>query len=116
MTRRWAESQSSLRMSAHRTAVVVRRNDGDDWKMFAPLRRGEPISPHAKVVAALKSHAGGVTAAALAAELLQTGSVIGMKAPVTKRIEALLDELEQAAQVERIPDGRYRAVRIRGPR
>ena len=87
--------------------------DGDDGRMFAPLRRGEPISPHAKVVAVLKTHAAGVTAAALADELLQTGSVIGMRAPVTKRIGELLDELEQAARVERIPDGRYRAVRAR---
>jgi predicted aconitase with swiveling domain len=90
--------------------------DRDDWKMFAPLRRGEPISPQAKVVAALKAHGAGVTAATLAAELLQAGSVIGMKAPVTKRIEELLDELEQAARVERIPDGRYRVVKARAPR
>jgi hypothetical protein len=88
--------------------------DEGDWRMFAPLRRGEPISPHAKVVAVLKTHAAGVTAAALADELLQTGSVIGMRAPVTKRIGELLDELEQAARVERIPDGRYRVVRARG--
>ena len=87
--------------------------DGDDWRMFAPLRRGEPISPHAKVVAVLKTHAAGVTAAALADELLQSGSVLGMRAPVTKRIGELLDELEQAARVERIPDGRYRVVRGR---
>ena len=86
---------------------------GDDWRMFAPLRRGEPISPQAKVVAILKAHAAGVTAAALADELLQSGSVIGMRAPVTKRIGELLDELEQAARVERIPDGRYRVVRAR---
>jgi hypothetical protein len=85
----------------------------DDWKMFAPLRRGEPTTPHAKVVAVLKTHAAGFTVAALAAELLQTGSVIGTREPVTKRIGELLDELEQADRVERIPDGRYRAVRGR---
>jgi transcriptional regulatory protein LevR len=85
----------------------------DDWKMFAPLRRGEPISPHAKVVAVLRTHAAGVTAAALAQELLQARSVVGMKAPVTKRIEELLDELQQAAQVERTPDGRYRVMKVR---
>jgi hypothetical protein len=34
-----------------------------------------------------------------------------MRAPVTKRIGEMLDELEQAARVERIPDGRYRVVR-----
>ena len=87
--------------------------DRDDWKMFAPLRRGEPMSPHTKVVAVLKTHTAGVTAAALADELLRTGSVIGMRVPVTKRIGELLDELEQAARVERIPDGRYRVVRAR---
>src|SRR5262249_51642979 len=86
------------------------------WKMFAPLRRGEPISPHAKVIAVLKTHAVGVTAAALADELLQAGSVLGMRAPVIKRIGELLDELEQAARVERIPDGRYRVVKARRSR
>ena len=86
----------------------------DDWKMFAPLRRGEPISPQAKVVAVLKTRAGGATAAALAAELLQTGFVVGMRMPVTKRIGELLDQLEQDARVERIPDGRYRVVASRG--
>jgi len=87
--------------------------NGDDWKMFAPLRRAEPISPQAKVVAVLKTHAAGATAAALADELLQTGFVIGMRVPVTKRIGELLDQLEQGARVERIPDGRYRVVTSR---
>jgi hypothetical protein len=87
--------------------------DRDDWKMFAPLRRGEPISPLAKVVAVLEAHAGGVTAAALADELLQLGSVLGARADVARRIGELLDELERTARVERIPDGRYRAVRTR---
>jgi hypothetical protein len=49
--------------------------------MFAPLRRGDPISPHDKVVAILESHAVGVTAAALADELLLPRSVIGHRAP-----------------------------------
>jgi hypothetical protein len=87
--------------------------DGGDWKMFAPLRRGEPISPQAKVVAALKAHAVGATPASLADELLEAGSVLGARADVTKRIWELLDELELAARVERIPDGRYRVVRAR---
>lgn len=87
--------------------------DRDDWKMFAPLRRGDPISPHAKVVDVLRAHAVGVTPAALAEELLRTGSVLGTRAAVAKRIGELLDELEQAARVERIPDGRYRAVKAR---
>ena len=87
--------------------------DGGDRTMFAPLRRGDPISPQAKVVLVLKAHAAGATAAALADELLQTGSVLGARAAVAKRIGELLDELERAARVERIPDGRYRAVRTR---
>ncbi len=87
---------------------------GDDRKMFALLLRGEPMSPHTKVVAVLKTHAAGVTAAALASELLETGSAVGTLAPVTQRVEQLLDELEQAARVERIPDGRYRVVKVRG--
>ena len=73
--------------------------DREDWKMFAPLRRGEPMSPQAKVVAVLKMHAAGATAAALADELLQTGSVLGVRAAVARRIAELLDELEQAARV-----------------
>jgi hypothetical protein len=87
--------------------------DRDDWKMFAPLRRGEPISPHAKVVDVLGGHDVGVTALALADELLRTGSVLGTRAAVAKRIGELLDELEQATRVERIPDGRYRVVKVR---
>ena len=61
----------------------------------------------------LKAHAFGVTAAALADELLQTGSVLGARADVAKRIGELLDELEGAAWVERVPDGRYRVVKGR---
>ena len=87
--------------------------DRDDWKMFAPLRRGEPVSPHGKVVDVLRAHAVGVTAAALTDELLRTGSVLGTRAAVAKRIGELLDELEQATRVERIPDGRYRVVKAR---
>jgi hypothetical protein len=32
---------------------------------------------------------------------------------VAKRIAELFDELERAARIERIPDGRYRAVKSR---
>jgi hypothetical protein len=85
----------------------------DDRRMFAPLRRGDAISPEAKLVAVLKTHEAGATAAALANELLCAGLAVGAKAPVTKRVEQLLDDLEHAARVERIPDGRYRAVRSR---
>lgn len=86
---------------------------GADRRMFAPLRRGDAISPEAKLVAALQAHTAGATAAALADELLCAGLALGTRAPVTKRIGELLDDLEQAGRVERIPDGRYRAVRSR---
>ena len=85
----------------------------DDRRMFAPLRRGDAISPEAKLVDVLSAHAAGATAAALANELLCAGLAVGGKTPVTKRVEQLLDDLEHAARVERIPDGRYRAVRSR---
>jgi hypothetical protein len=85
----------------------------DDRRMFAPLRRGDAISPEAKLVAVLKAHEAGATAAALANELLCAGLAVGAKAPVTKRVEELLGDLEQSSRVERLPDGRYRAVRSR---
>ena len=85
----------------------------DDHRMFAPLRRGDAISPEAKLVAVLRAHEVGATAATLANELLCAGLAVGAKAPVTKRVGEMLGDLEQAARVERIPDGRYRAVRTR---
>lgn len=87
--------------------------NSEDRKMFAPLWRGDPMSPHAKVIAVLGAHATGATAAALANELLETGAAVGTLVPVTRRLEELLDELEQGARVERIPDGRYRVVKAR---
>ena len=86
----------------------------DDRKMFSPLLHGQPISPASKVVAVLATHSVGATAAGLADEFLRAGLARGTKGPVTKRIGELLDELEQTARVERIPDGRYRVVRTRG--
>lgn len=85
----------------------------DDRRMFAPLRRGEATSPETKLVVVLSGHRDGATAAALADELLRSGLAIGTEPPVTKRVGELLQELEQAGRVERIPDGRYRAVRVR---
>lgn len=82
-----------------------------DHKMFAPLRRREAVSPEAMVVEVLQAHAAGATAATLADELLCAGLVLGGRRPVTDRISELLADLEQAHRVERIPDGRYRAVR-----
>ncbi len=83
----------------------------DDRKMFAPLRRSDAISPEAKLVAVLRVHEAGATASTLATELVSSGLIVGSRAPVVKRVGELLDELEQAGRVERIPDGRYRAVR-----
>ena len=85
----------------------------EDRKMFAPLWRGDAISPEAKLLAILKVHEAGATAAALANELVCAGLAVGTKMPVAKRVSELLDDLERAGRVERIPDGRYRVVRVR---
>ena len=85
----------------------------DDRKMFSPLRRGDAVSPEAKLVAILRLHEAGATAVSLAAELVSAGLAVGTRAPVAKRVAELLEELERAGSVERIPDGRYRAVRVR---
>ncbi|PYM17144.1 MAG: hypothetical protein DMD81_10275 [Candidatus Rokuibacteriota bacterium] len=83
----------------------------DDRKMFAPLRRGEAVSPEGKVLSLLAGYEVGATATALADALAFAGLTVGARAPVRKRVAELLDEMEQAGSVERIPDGRYRAVR-----
>lgn len=82
----------------------------DDRKMFSPLRRGDAVSPEAKIVAILRLHQAGATAAALANELGCAGLAVGPRASVAKRVAELLDELERAGTIERIPDGRYRAA------
>ena len=81
--------------------------------MFAPLWRADAISPEAKLVALLTSHQAGATAAVLASDLAGAGLVVGSRAPIVKRVGELLDDLERAGQVERVPDGRYRTVRSR---
>ena len=83
----------------------------DDRKMFAPLRRGDAVSPESKVFAMLASYEAGTTAAALADALAVAGFAVGTRAPVRKRVAELLGEMEQAGRVERTPDGRYRTVR-----
>jgi hypothetical protein len=85
-------------------------NDDNDRKMFAPLRNREAISPTNKLFNMLTAHESAVTAAVLAERLVTTGFAVGTKVPVTKRIGELLDEMEEAGRVERVPDGRYRAV------
>jgi hypothetical protein len=84
--------------------------DGDR-KMFAPLWRGDAISPEGKLLAILAVHEAGATAATLASELVAAGLVVGARSPVVKRVEELLSELHQAGRVTRIRDGRYRAPR-----
>ncbi len=49
----------------------------------------------------------------LADGLLRSGVAIGHKVLVTKRVTELLEDLERAARVERIPDGRYRVVKAK---
>jgi hypothetical protein len=83
----------------------------NDRKMFAPLRQREAVSPEAKLFAILTGYEAGTIAADLAEKLVHGGLAVGTRALVTKRVGEMLDGLEQAGRVERIPDGRYRAVR-----
>ena len=85
----------------------------DDRKMFAPLRHRESISPEAKLVTILTRYEAGTIAADLATQLVVGGLAVGTRALVTKRIGEILDSLEEAGRVERIPDGRYRDVRVK---
>jgi hypothetical protein len=87
--------------------------DRDDRKMFAPLFRGPARSPEAEVYAVLGASGAGATAAVLADGLLRSGLAVGLKVSVTKRVAELLDDLERAARIERIPDGRYRVVKAK---
>ena len=43
----------------------------------------------------------------------QAGFAVGTRVLLTKRVGELLENLEEAGRVERIPDGRYRTVRSR---
>jgi hypothetical protein len=85
----------------------------DDRKMFAPMMQGQLLSPEAKILAVLSGYEAGSTPARLAEEFFQARLAVGTKGPLTRRIGELLDELEQAARVERTPDGRYRTTRTR---
>lgn len=82
-----------------------------DRKMFAPLWRGQALSPEAKLVAMLRIYEAGATVAGLSNELGCAGLAVGSRAALEKRVGELLDELEQGGGVERTPDGRYRATR-----
>lgn len=85
--------------------------DSDDRKMFAPVFRGPARSPEAEVYAALGGYDAGATAAAVADGLLRARLAVGLKASVTKRVIEMLEDLERAQRIERIPDGRYRVIR-----
>ena len=85
----------------------------DDRKMFAPLRRREPVSPEAKLCTILTGFEAGMVAADLADTLVRGGFAVGTRSLVTRRIGEMLESLEEAGRVERIPDGRYRVIRTR---
>jgi hypothetical protein len=88
--------------------------DRADRKMFAPLFSSNARTPEAEVYAVLGAcQAGAATAAALADRLLRSRTAIGLQGPVTRRVQELLADLERAARVERIPDGRYRVVKTK---
>jgi hypothetical protein len=84
-----------------------------DRKMFAPALSGEARSIEAQVCAVLGESQAGASATGLADRLVRRGLAIGSKASLIKRLAQMLDEMERAAQVERIPDGRYRVVKAR---
>jgi hypothetical protein len=86
----------------------------DDRKMFAPVFRGQPRSPEAQLCDLLGGYAAGATPRRLADDLLRLRLAIGLTPSVTKRVEELLDGLERATLVQRIPDGRYRMVKTKG--
>ena len=85
----------------------------EDRKMFSPLRRGDAVTPEDKIVSVLSMYEAGATAGAVALALVQAGLAVGTRLPLTKRVGELLQSLEAAGRVERIPDGRYRIVRSR---
>jgi hypothetical protein len=87
--------------------------DAADRKMFAPMLRGDAQSTEAQICAVLGRFQAGATSAGLVGELFRFGLVIGMKERVTRRISDLLEDLERAARVERLPDGRYRLTKAR---
>ena len=81
----------------------------DDKKMFAPLRHREAMSPESKLCLVLREHAAG-SASTLADALMRGGLAVGTRAVVTKRVEEMLDRLEQEGKIKRLPDGRYGAA------
>ena len=81
--------------------------------MFAPIFRGAARSPEAEIYAFLGGYGAGATASSLADGLIRSGLAVGVKASVTKRITEFLEDMERATRIERIPDGRYRVVKVR---
>jgi hypothetical protein len=85
--------------------------DGDR-KMFAPLRNREAISPESKICELLNGRDQGTLAADLASHMVASGFAVGTRDLVTKRVGEVLVGLEESGKLERIPDGRYRLVRV----
>jgi hypothetical protein len=81
--------------------------------MFAPMLRGDAQSAETQICAVLGRFEAGATSASLVSELFRLGLVIGIRTAVTRRFSDLLEDLERAARVERLPDGRYRLVKAR---
>ena len=85
---------------------------GNDRRMFPPTTDAGP-SAKTKVYSVLSRHPAGLTAEALAHELLSRGLAVGEAALVTKRVVEILLDLEAARshpQVARVDHCRYRAV------
>jgi hypothetical protein len=85
----------------------------NDRKMFAPMFRAEAQSFETQICAVLGRFEAGATPARLVDELSRLGLVIGIRASITQRISDVLQDKERSAQVERLPDGRYRVVKAR---
>ena len=69
------------------------------------------MSPELQLVALLKRRGAGATARVLADDMAAAALVVGSRSSIVKRLGELLEDLERSGEVERIPDGRYRAVR-----
>jgi CheY-like chemotaxis protein len=84
----------------------------DDRRMFPPTT--DPgAAPKSKIYSVLSRHPAGLTAEALAHELLSRGLAVGDVALVTKRVAEIFEELEAARshpQVVRVDHSHYRAV------
>jgi CheY-like chemotaxis protein len=84
----------------------------DDRRMFPPTTEAG-LSAKSKIYSVLSRHPAGLTAEALAHELLSRGLAVGEVAVVTKRVAEIFQDLEAARshpQVVRVDHSHYRAV------